>query len=171
MTEFISIKKDGTCKSVLDKNFEIENLFKKCGFRKNDDFVLVTTKDVIYNGNNYILEVWGRNKGDNSNINLFEFIGFNNKTTIYGTCAVICKLNSNIVNINNDMWDKMYNIIKQSLINDNDNVETNSEFFSDDESECETNDEASDSDSDESSDESVPIYDSELQSEEYNYSS
>ena len=69
------------------------------------------------------------------------------------------------------MWDKMYNIIKQSLINDNDNVETNSEFFSDDESECETNDEASDSDSDESSDESVPIYDSELQSEEYNYSS
>jgi len=172
MTEYINIKKDGSHKCIKDKNFEEKILFKKCGFKKDNDFGILFTKDVNYKGDNYILEVWGRNKGDNSSKNTFDFSMLNGKCEVYGSCLVICKLNAVVKNMSYDMWNEVLEILKKNL--DNDTNKTHREMFSDDseyneDSEDEHENEDEEDEDSKSSNESIAIYDSELQSEEYNY--
>ena len=35
----IIVEKTGTLKSLAIKDFKLEELFKKCGFKKSDDFI------------------------------------------------------------------------------------------------------------------------------------
>ena len=49
----IIIEKNGTLKSLAIKDFIVEVLFKKCGFKKSEDFLKQVEWNAKYDGKNY----------------------------------------------------------------------------------------------------------------------
>lgn len=103
MIETLNILKDSSLKLKTINLTEIpDNLFKKCSFRKNDNFINIFN----INYKNYIFEVWGKNKGKDNQINNFNFTKyFSNK--IYGDCVVLLKNNS-YINFDLLIWQKLF---------------------------------------------------------------
>ena len=146
-----------------DKNIDLSNLYKKCGFKKEENF----GKLFFWNYDKYILEFWGRNKGETKNINPYNLKHYNFKDNIYGKFLCIIKEDSNYISFDKDFFEKINNEImekyncKETLINDDKEKNNDSDSDSDDEN--------SEDDSEEDSN-SEPVYDSELQYEDYDYS-
>ena len=63
MTKFVLIEKTSDCK-VEVKNLKIEDLYKKCGYRKStEDFQHLTTWKVEVDGRVLNLQLYGKSKG------------------------------------------------------------------------------------------------------------
>ena len=160
-----------------DKKFDLENLYKKCGFKKEDNFV----KLFSYNFNENNLEFWGRNKGDTKSINTYNLSHYNYNNNIYGKFLCLIKNKESYINFDKNYFQdinkrilELYNknITANPKDNQNKNENENINNITNDEIHSENNDEQDDSHESESdSSESDPIYDSELQYEEYDYSS
>lgn len=84
MISFIIIDKTGNLnESNVDK---LENVYKKCGLRKSEDF----TKVMVYNLNSETaIELWGRVVGRNNTKNPFVF-KLDTSIKLFGPAAIIC---------------------------------------------------------------------------------
>jgi hypothetical protein len=84
MISFIIIDKTGNLnESTVDK---LENVYKKCGLRKSEDF----TKVMVYNLNSETaIELWGRVVGRNNTKNPFVF-KLDTSIKLFGPAAIIC---------------------------------------------------------------------------------
>jgi hypothetical protein len=84
MISFIIVDKTGNLnESNVDK---LENVYKKCGLRKSEDF----TKVMVYNLNNEtVIELWGRVVGRNNTKNPFVF-KLDTSIKLFGPAAIIC---------------------------------------------------------------------------------
>ena len=84
MISFIIVDKTGNLnESNVDK---LENVYKKCGLRKSEDF----TKVMVYNLNNETtIELWGRVAGRNNTKNPFVF-KLDTTIKLFGPAAIIC---------------------------------------------------------------------------------
>ena len=147
-----------------DKVIDFVNLYKKCGFKKEENFGKLFT----FSYDKYFLEFWGRNKGETKNINTYDLNQYNFKDNIYGKFLCIIKNTSDdeYISFEKDLYEKINSEIYSKYCN-NDKVimpvkEESAILDNSDSSNC-----SSDSDSDY---ESEPIYDSELQYEDYDYS-
>ena len=93
MVFFIKVEKDGNLKQ--EKIEDINNLFKKCGFRKNDNFEKTFSKE------NY--DIWGRINGKEDNLNNYSFF-LQNSLSIYGKGAIIKMNNGKLEDLNIEEW-------------------------------------------------------------------
>jgi hypothetical protein len=59
----IIVEKDGNLKTLTIKDFKLEDLFKKCGFKKGDDFVKQVEWNAKYDGKKYYIEVFAKVEG------------------------------------------------------------------------------------------------------------
>lgn len=80
------------------KNINVDELYKKCNFKKNNNFALLYEWEI----NKELYQLWGKNKGTKNLINKFDLtlikeLKVNKTIIIYGT-FVIVKLNSKIKN-------------------------------------------------------------------------
>jgi hypothetical protein len=84
MISFIIVDKTGNLnESNVDK---LENVYKKCGLRKSEDF----TKVMVYNLNSETaIELWGRVVGRNNTKNPFVF-KLDTSIKLFGPAAIIC---------------------------------------------------------------------------------
>ena len=85
MISFIIVDKNGNLNECnVDK---LENVYKKCGLRKSEDF----KKIMVYNLNNTetTIELWGRVVGRNNTKNPFIF-KLDTSIKLYGPAALIC---------------------------------------------------------------------------------
>ena len=126
MIEVLKILKDASIKIESINEADISsNLFKKCSYRKNDNFVNIFN----INYKNYEFEVWGKNKGKENVINNFNFTKYFS-SKIYGDCLILLK-NNNYINFDLLIWQKLFedeitNIESSSDDEDNDKDEFNS---------------------------------------------
>ena len=158
MVLFIRINKDG---DLSEENLDdMDNLYKKCNLRKQEGFV----KLYSYTYNDKDIELWGRNEGRNNIKNKFVF-EFDKSISLYGTCGVILKKKGNLENLTISQYNDICDILKSQNMNSNivieknnekDNNEDDSDFVDTDDSDCESSDSFSES---------------ELQPEDYVYSS
>ena len=122
MSKFIKI--NNKHEIIESKMTELDELFKCCGFRKNDDFLLLKEFDF----EKYTIQFFGKNKGRKNTINTYNF----NKEEIvsYGTMAVLKVLNKEIINLtkinfneilmlNNEINNE--NSVKNTYTDNNDN--------------------------------------------------
>ena len=65
----IIVEKIGTLKSLSIKEFKEEELYKKCGFKKGDDFIKQVEWTAKYDGKKYIIHVYA-----NSLLNLCSWM-------------------------------------------------------------------------------------------------
>ena len=149
MVLFIRIEKDS---EIKEENLEdIKDLYKKCGLRKPDGFDVIDSKYIKDLDIDLIL--WGRIIGRANIKSNYTYQYEENKyVTIYGTCAFVAKKNDKLVDLTLDMWNK-------NESNKNESNKNELEILSNED------------DLDSLSDGSYESNDSELQKDEYIYSS
>ena len=86
-----------------------EELCTKCGFKTHRYFEKIQTYSHCINKENFVIEIWGKNKSRASNENKYQFPDSAKTQKIYGTCIIIRKdENQNCVNLTTDIWTDVY---------------------------------------------------------------
>jgi hypothetical protein len=108
----IIVEKNGNLKSLAIKEFKEEELFKKCGFKKEDGFVKQVDWNVKYNSNKYVVSVYAKSEGRANLENKYDFPPPIDTKLFFGNCVVVAKIksdsNANYTNLTLEMWEKMY---------------------------------------------------------------
>ena len=113
VTTLLIIDKSGTPKVLSVKDFKIEDLYKKCGFKKPDGLekrhVWVTKCDKT----SYRISVYAKDDGKANTENKFEFPPPIDNSLFFGSCAVLVE-HKNVVGeyvpttVTMDIWNKLY---------------------------------------------------------------
>lgn len=112
MTQVILIEKNGSVKQTISKDVTRDNLYKKCGFKKNDNFEKRTSWNLKIDKEKIKLELWAKNDGKAGMENKYEFPPPIDKELYFGTCIIIrIDDKNNIINLTSDLWLKSYDIL------------------------------------------------------------
>lgn len=125
MFQFLVVDKNGNVKSSNMKVITIDNLYKRCGFKKLDDFSCKCEWKLNLNYNEVTYcSVWGRENGKSNMVNKFELPPPIDKKLLFGSFIILYtnvsiqntksdeewqSVSSNILSINKDKWDEIYN--------------------------------------------------------------
>jgi hypothetical protein len=109
----VIVEKTGQLKSLTVKDFKEEELYKKCGFKKAEDFVVQTEWKMKTNGNKYLIRVYGKTEGRANNENKYDFPPPIDSTLFFGSCAIIAQIKNaedqwSYTHLPLDLWEKMY---------------------------------------------------------------
>ena len=108
MTKFVLIEKTSNCKEVEVKNLKIEDLYKKCGYRKiTDDFKLLNKWEVKVNGKVLHLMLYGKASGKSGTENKVELPPPVDKELYFGTLALV-NYNDKFYDLTIEEWEKAY---------------------------------------------------------------
>jgi len=105
----VIVEKNGTLRNLAVKEFNINELYKKCGFKKSGDFIKQVNWSVKYEGQIYNVSLYAKTEGRHSNENKYEFPPPIDTKLFFGSCALVASLNDEYINLNDEMWSKMYN--------------------------------------------------------------
>tara|TARA_Y100000389_G_scaffold198469_2_gene235028 strand:+ start:311 stop:799 length:489 start_codon:yes stop_codon:yes gene_type:complete len=115
MISGILIKNDEiSCINI--KNFTLDNIYKKCGFKSGDNFAKVYEWKYLDNSK---IELWGKVQSNKSNTNNNTFLTSNN-ITIYGKGIILLNRDDTYVSLSHEEFNSFFNIITNS----NNNEET-----------------------------------------------
>ena len=122
MIKILKIFKNGTTNLVTFKT--MTELYKICGFRKSNDFLLIK----IYEKAETTFEIWGKNIGKDDNKNKY-FLLENESNDIFGNCLILQKVNNSYVDFNSEEWESRNKIedIKENFNNSDDDYNFNDE--------------------------------------------
>jgi hypothetical protein len=109
----IIVEKVGTLKSLSIKDFKVEDLFKKCGFKKGDDFLKQTEWNAKYDGKKYFIEVYAKIDGRPNSENKYDFPPPIDQKLFYGSCAILAYIkkddgSKNYTDLTLQLWNKIY---------------------------------------------------------------
>ena len=109
----IIVERTGTLKMLAIKDFKEEELFKKCGFKKAEDFLKQTEWNVKYDGKKYYIQVFAKADGRANSENKYDFPPPIDTKLFYGCCAIVAYLKNSdgtklYTNLNIPLWDKIY---------------------------------------------------------------
>lgn len=122
---FLLVDKFGNMKSSQMKTINLDNLYKRCGFKKLDDFgckcewkLNIETDKTTY------CSIWGRENGKSNMVNKFELPPPIDKKLLYGSFIILYsnvsikhintedEWNNNssyIISITKEKWDEIFN--------------------------------------------------------------
>ena len=104
------VEKGGSIKDTLVKEYKENELFKKCGFKKEDGFVKQTTwASVKINGVKYTVDLYGKTEGKANTENKYDFPPPVDNTLFFGSCALVCRNEeSKMISLSLELWNKIY---------------------------------------------------------------
>lgn len=106
--KIVIIEKNGSLRNLAIKEFDVNGLYKKCGFKKGDDFINQTNWKVKYEGETYKISLYAKTEGRHNNENKYEFPPPVDSKLYFGSCALVASLNDAYVNLTDEIWSKMY---------------------------------------------------------------
>jgi hypothetical protein len=111
----VIVEKTGLLKLLSVKDFKEEEIFKKCGFKKAEDFTKQHQWNIKMEGNKYIVKVYAKTDGRANSENKYDFPPPIDNKLFFGNCAIIAKkqnLNEDgkftYTNLSVELWEKMY---------------------------------------------------------------
>lgn len=108
----VIVEKTGMLKSVLVKDLKDEDLFKKCGFKKGDDFTRQVEWSIKHNGDKYFVSVYAKTDGRANSENKYDFPPPIDTKLFFGNCAIVAKLKKDdtfeYTNLTLELWEKFY---------------------------------------------------------------
>jgi hypothetical protein len=110
----ILVEKTGTLKETIMKDFKIENLYKKCGFKTADNFDNHVEWKVKIDVITYYVNVYGKSKNGKANCeNKFDFPPPIDKTLFFGNCIIVAYTKSNkgekeYADLSLSLWNSIY---------------------------------------------------------------
>jgi hypothetical protein len=107
------IDKGGSLKTLTVKDYKVEELYKKCGFKKADGFELQVEWPVKLNGQKYMVQMYGKLDGKANMENKYDFPPPVDKKLYFGACAVVGLVrddsnNVDYINLSIELWNKLY---------------------------------------------------------------
>ncbi len=170
----IIVETVGTLKPLSIKDFKKEELYKKCGFKKENDFNKQVEWNVKLDGKVYIIQVFAKTNGRANFENKYDFPPPIDNKLFFGSCAIIALLKkSDESTVYSDLSLPLWIRIYEKLFGGFEDLAATA--LEDEEEEDElfvSNSEEEDADEEEStSDEDIVIEDigSELSEESYEY--
>jgi hypothetical protein len=100
----ILVEKNATLKTLTVKDFKEADLFKKCGFKKSEDF----EKQTQWTCHGYEVSVYGKKNGRATNENKYDFPPPIDSVIFFGTCCIVAKKLGKMENLTLDLWEKIY---------------------------------------------------------------
>ena len=111
--DIIIVERLGSLKLLSIKDFKLEDLYKKCGFKKSEDFMKQTEWNVKYDGKKYLIQVFAKTDGRANSENKYDFPPPIDTKLFYGSCAIIGQIKKDdgtksYVNLSLPLWNKIY---------------------------------------------------------------
>lgn len=106
-TSIIIVQKNGEIKQMDVFQLNIESLYKKCGFKKGEDFLKQTTWKCNINGTMTDIYLYAKTKGKANTENKYDFPPPAD-TLFFGNCALIAEDSSGFVSLTKDLWNVIY---------------------------------------------------------------
>lgn len=88
----IIVEKNGTLHPLTIKKFKIEDLYKKCSFKKPDNFVKQAEWNAKYDNKKYFIEVYAKAEGRSNFENKYDFPPPIDNSLFFGNCAILSYL-------------------------------------------------------------------------------
>ena len=111
--DIIIVERLGSLKVLSIKDFKVEELYKKCGFKKAEDFNKQTEWSVKYDGKKYLIQVFAKADGRANSENKYDFPPPIDTKLFYGSCAIVAQVkkdngSSVYSNLTLPIWNKIY---------------------------------------------------------------
>lgn len=109
----IIVERTGTLKPLTIKDFKEEELYKKCGFKKSEDFIKQVEWTAKYDGKKYYILVFAKSDGRANSENKYDFPPPIDNKLFYGSCAIVAFLKNSdgsksYVDLSILLWNKIY---------------------------------------------------------------
>ena len=88
----IIVEKEGTLKTLSIKDFKLEELYKKCGFKKPDGFTKQAEWGTKLNGIKYITAVYAKSEGKANTENKYDFPPPIDNKLFFGNCVIVASI-------------------------------------------------------------------------------
>jgi hypothetical protein len=111
--DIIIVERLGSLKVLSIKDFKQEELYKKCGFKKPENFNKQTEWNIKYDGKKYFIQVFAKIEGRANSENKYDFPPPIDTKLFYGSCAIVGQLkkddgNKIYINMSLEIWNKIY---------------------------------------------------------------
>jgi hypothetical protein len=111
--DIIIVERLGSLKMLSIKDFKQDELYKKCGFKKAEDFNKQTEWTVKYDGKKYYIQVFAKADGRANSENKYDFPPPIDTKLFYGSCAIVGQIKKDdgtkvYTNLSLPLWDKIY---------------------------------------------------------------
>jgi hypothetical protein len=109
----IIVERSGTIKTLSVKDFKEEELYKKCGFKKAEDFIKQVEWNVKCDGKKYYVQVFAKSDGRANSENKYDFPPPIDNKLFFGSCAILSFIKNNdgsksYVDLSIPLWNKFY---------------------------------------------------------------
>ena len=109
----IIVEKTGTLKALSIIDFKVDELYKKCGFKKAEDFVKQVEWNAKYDGKKYFVEVYAKTDGRPNSENKYDFPPPIDTKLFFGSCAILTYLKKDdaakvYTDLSLPLWNKIY---------------------------------------------------------------
>jgi len=116
MLTIIIIEKLGTVKLLNVKEYNESDLYKKCGFKKDDGFEKrVEWSNIKVDGQKYWISVFAKTNGKANMENKYDFPPPIDNELFFGSCAIVCQTKQDTSSTDLiyhsftlELWDKIY---------------------------------------------------------------
>ena len=111
--DIIIVERLGLLKLLSVKDFKLEELYKKCGFKKAEDFTKQTEWNIKYDSKKYFIQVYGKTDGRANSENKYDFPPPIDRKLFYGSCAIVGQIRKDdgsktYINLSIPIWNKIY---------------------------------------------------------------
>jgi hypothetical protein len=111
--DIIIVERLGSLKVHSIKEFKQEELYKKCGFKKSEDFNKQTEWSVKFDGKKYCIQLFAKADGRANSENKYDFPPPVDTKLFYGSCAIVGQIKkedgTNVyTNLTVPLWNKIY---------------------------------------------------------------
>jgi hypothetical protein len=107
----IIVEKTGTLKSHNIKEYNENELYKKCGFKKAEGFIKQHDWNIKYEGKHYIISVYGKLDGKANTENKYDFPPPIDTKLFFGNCLLLGMLkeeSQKLISLTLPLWEKIY---------------------------------------------------------------
>ena len=107
--DIIIVEKSGSLKTISVKDFKEEDLFKKCGLKKKDDFDKQVEWKLKTKGRKYVVSVYAKMNGRANNENKYDFPPPIDNHLFFGSCVIVAQNEKQeYISLNIDLWNTLY---------------------------------------------------------------
>jgi hypothetical protein len=110
----IIVDKGGSLRTLAVKVFNVEELYKKCGFKKSDGFNLQVEWPVKIDGQRLLVQMYGKLNGKANMENKYDFPPPVDTQLYFGSCALVGMIpeghfnTKSHINLTIELWNKIY---------------------------------------------------------------
>ena len=115
MVKVVVIEKNGDCKTQVLKKCIFSDLYKKCGFRNDNNFQKRISWKIIYKKNNLFINLFAKDNGRATTENKFDVPPPIDSNLYFGNMVLVACANKNTeentIDFDVDTWFKIYEML------------------------------------------------------------